>query len=305
MGISKSPSALTLPVIGKPYPTLAEFLARTFPHVPEGRWRERLRDGKVLDEHGTALTATTGYRPGLRIYYFRETEEEPVIPFAEEILFQNDQILVACKPHFLPVVPGGRFVNECLTQRLRNRSGCTDLVPLHRIDRDTAGLVLCSLNPGTRGLYHDLFVQGRIEKTYEAIATVHRQPRERSWLVENRLVPGEPRFRMRAAPGAVNARSEIHLEAIDGDRAQFRLHPITGKTHQLRVHMSGIGFPIVNDRYYPELQAETAADFTRPLQLIARELRFRDPVGGVERTFRSNRVLLAGTLKHDAPQPNT
>lgn len=294
MGISKSPSALTLPDIGKPYPTLPEFLARTFPHVPEERWRERLRDGKLLDERGAPLATTTEYRPGLRIFYFRETEDEPVIPFAEEILFQNDEILVACKPHFLPVVPGGRFVNECLTQRLRDRTGCADLVPLHRIDRDTAGLVLCSLNPETRGLYHDLFVQGRIEKTYEAIATVNERPRDRSWLVENRLVPGEPRFRMRAVPGAVNARSEIHLETIDGHRARFRLHPVTGKTHQLRVHLSGLGFPILNDRYYPVLQPEAAADFTRPLQLVARELRFRDPVGGIERVFRSARKLLDG-----------
>lgn len=292
MGISKTPSALTLPDIGKPYPTLPEFLARTFPHVSEDRWRERLRDGKVLDEQGVPLTATTDYRAGLRILYFRETEEEPVIPFAEEILFRNDEILVACKPHFLPVVPGGRFVNECLTQRLRERTGVADLVPLHRIDRDTAGLVLFSVNPETRGLYHDLFVQGRIEKTYEAIATVNQRPQERSWRVENRLAPGEPRFRMHTVPGAVNARSEIHLETIDGDRARFRLHPVTGKTHQLRVHMSGLGFAILNDRYYPELQPETTADFTRPLQLLARELRFRDPVGGVERVFRSNRKLL-------------
>lgn len=291
MGISRSPSALTLPDIGRPYPALVEFLARTFPHVPEDRWHERLRDGKLLDEHGVPLAATTDYRPGLRILYFRETEKEPVIPFADEILFRNNEILVACKPHFLPVVPGGRFVNECLTQRLRDRTGCADLVPLHRIDRDTAGLVLCSLNPATRGLYHELFVQGMIEKTYEAVAIASAPPQAGSWRVENRLVPGEPRFRMRVVPGAVNARSQIHLETIDGDRARFRLHPLTGKTHQLRVHLSGLGFPILHDRYYPELQPETAADFTRPLQLLARELRFRDPVGGVERVFRSNRML--------------
>ena len=292
MGMSKSPSALTLPALARPYPTLAEYLARIFPHVPEARWRERLRDGKLLDTQGVPLPPSTAYCPGLRITYFRETDAEPVIPFTEEVLFQNDEILVACKPHFLPVVPGGRFVNECLTQRLRERTGNTALVPLHRLDRDTAGLVLFSLNPATRGVYHELFVEGKIEKTYEAIATVNELPDKSTWVVENRLQPGEPRFRMQAVPGAINARSEIHLETLEGNRGKFRLHPITGKTHQLRVHLSGLGFPIINDRYYPELQPEADTDFNRPLQLLARSLRFRDPVAGIERCFHSSRLLL-------------
>ncbi len=291
MGIAKRPSAITLPSAPSPYPSILDFLIRTFPHVAAAHWAERLRDGKILDDRGAPIAADTPYAAGLRLRYFRETGDEPVIPFAEHIVFQNDEILVADKPHFLPVVPGGRYVNECLEQRLRERTGIADLVPLHRIDRDTAGLVLCSLNPRTRGKYHALFAKGRIEKTYRALAEVRAPQHQNEWRVENRLVRGEPPFRMKAVPGPVNARSIIKLLDVNGDRGRFELHPLTGKTHQLRLHMSGLGFGIVNDRYYPELQPERADDFGRPLQLIAARLRFRDPLIGHELDFETDRRL--------------
>lgn len=291
MSIAKRPSAITLPSVSPPYPSILEFLARAFPHVAAARWAERLRDGRILDDRGAPIAADTPYAAGLRLRYFREVGDEPVIPFAEHIVFRNDEILVACKPHFLPVVPGGRFVNECLEQRLRERTGIADLVPLHRIDRDTAGLVLCSLNPRTRGKYHALFAEGKIEKTYRALAALHEPPGRNEWTVENRLVRGEPRFRMKAVHGRVNARSIIRLLDANGGRGRFELRPLSGKTHQLRLHMSGLGFGIVNDRYYPELQAERADDFDRPLQLLAARLRFRDPVTGRDLDFESDRRL--------------
>ena len=224
--------------------------------------------------------------------YFRETENEPVIPFAEQTLFQDDEILVACKPHFLPVIPGGRYVEECLLNRLRNRTGMADLAPLHRLDRETAGIVIFSVNPNTRGLYHELFMHGKVEKTYRALAEVNQPPRENQWTVENRIVRGEPRFRMKTVAGIANARSHIQLLEVKGNRGLFSLQPVTGKTHQLRLHMSGLGFKIINDRVYPDLQPERDDDFGQPLQLLAKRVRFHDPVSGQDREFRSGRELL-------------
>lgn len=291
MAIARTPSAITLPDLAGGRPAILDFLIRHFPHVTAAEWAARLRDGKLLDEHGQAIAPDTPYVPGRRIYYFREVEQEPAIPFHEDILFRDDQLLVADKPHFLPTVPGGRYVNECLEQRLRTRTGNPGLVVLHRLDRETAGLVLCSLDPDTRDRYHELFRRGAIDKTYEALATVGAAPRERHWLVENRLVRGTPRFRMQVVPGAPNARSRVELLERTGTIGRFRLQPLTGKTHQLRVHLAGLGFPILNDRYYPELAAGRADDFTRPLQLLARAVRFTDPVTGQNREFQSARRL--------------
>jgi tRNA pseudouridine32 synthase/23S rRNA pseudouridine746 synthase len=190
------------------------------------------------------------------------------------------------------VIPGGRYVEECLLNRLRNRTGIADLAPLHRLDRETAGVVIFSVNPNTRGRYHELFMHGKVEKTYRALAEVNEPPRENQWTVENRIVRGEPRFRMKTVTGVANARSHIQLLEVKGKRGLFSLRPVTGKTHQLRLHMSGLGFRIINDRVYPDLQPQTDDDFNQPLQLLAKMVRFHDPVSGQDREFRSGRELL-------------
>jgi tRNA pseudouridine32 synthase/23S rRNA pseudouridine746 synthase len=227
-----------------------------------------------------------------RIFYFREVFSEPCIPFAETILFLDDEILVACKPHFLPVIPGGRYVDECLLNRLRRSTGIEDLVPLHRIDRGTAGLVLFSVNKKSRGLYAGLFLNRLIEKTYQAVAACQPLQETASWHVETRIERGEPGFRMTTAPGRVNASSAINLVEVRGELARFTLRPHTGKTHQLRIHMSGIGFAILNDSYYPELLTERADNYAAPLQLLAQRLCFKDPLSGRNREFSSGRKLL-------------
>jgi tRNA pseudouridine32 synthase/23S rRNA pseudouridine746 synthase len=291
MGISKHPSVVTLPKTGEPYPAILDFLSARFPAISRQLWEQRIVEGKVLDEDARPMTLDSRYAPLRRIYYFREVPEEPSIPFAEKILFVDDEILVACKPHFLPVTPGGRYVDECLLNRLRRSTGIEELAPLHRIDRGTAGLVLFSVNKGSRGLYGNLFLEGQVEKGYQALAPCHRGQERASWVVEDRIVRGEPWFRMRTAPGRANARSVIDLVEVRGELARFELQPRSGKTHQLRLHMSSLGFGILNDRYYPVLQDEEEDDFTAPLQLVARSLRFRDPLSGREREFVSERRL--------------
>ena len=292
MGISKHPSVVTMPKTDLPYPSVLAFLSRRFPAVSREVWENRITEGKVLDENGQRITRDTRYAPLKRIYYFREVSVEPVIPFTETIRFLDDEILAVCKPHFLPVTPGGRYVDECLLNRLRRSTGIDDLAPLHRIDRETAGVVLFSVNKRSRGLYSTLFMNGHVEKTYLALSACRPAQKTASWHVENRIARGEPWFRMTTEPGRINARSIINLVEVKGEKARFTLHPRTGKTHQLRIHMSGLGFGILNDRFYPELEAEREDDFAAPLQLVAHMLRFKDPLSGKMREFVSERSLL-------------
>jgi len=291
MAISQYPATVTMPKIEKPYPSVLDFLAQRFPKIERSCWERRIAQGKVLGEDGFPITCASLYAPQKRIFYFREVGEERIIPFAEQVLFQNDELLVACKPHFLPVTPGGPYVDECLLHRLRKSTGNDDLVPLHRIDRETAGLVLFSVNSETRDKYGELFRSGGIEKSYRALSAAAGEP-GREWLVENRLVRGEPWFRMQTAPGLVNARSRIRLLQVEDGVSEFLLNPLTGKTHQLRVHLSGLGFGILNDRYYPQLQQERPDDFDKPLQLLAKAVKFKDPISGKNLEFESGRGLL-------------
>ncbi len=292
MGISAGASIVSMPDTDKPYPTLLTFFTRRFPKISEQIWVERITAGKVLNEESKPVTLDTAYMPNRRLFYFREVTEEPVIPFREEILFMGDHLMVVCKPHFLPVSPGGPYVGETLLNRLKEKTGNPFLSPINRIDRATAGLVLISTNQATRGLFQQLFMQGLVRKTYEAVADYHYDSGENEWLVENRIDQGEPWFRMQTCAGTINAQSHIRLLEVIGSRARFQLFPLTGKKHQLRIHLSGLGFPIVNDRYYPELLPETADDFERPLQLLSQKIEFRDPITGKEMSFASKKNLI-------------
>jgi tRNA pseudouridine32 synthase/23S rRNA pseudouridine746 synthase len=297
-----APSFVTLPQLDEPTPTVFEFLLRRFPHVGEAEWRARVADGSVRfdageDGGGEAVTLATPYRAGARVRYYRAVADEPAVPFVEEVLHRDERLLVADKPHFLPVTPGGPYVNECLLYRLRRRTGLPHLQPVHRLDRDTAGVVLFAVDADSRGLYGRLFQEGRVEKEYLAVARLRREPDRRAWRVEDRIVRGEPWFRMRTAPGAANAVTEIELldhrrDPEDGELGLFRLRPRTGKKHQLRLHLASLGFPILHDRYYPDLQPESPPDFERPLQLLASALSFRDPTDGRRRRFASRLRLL-------------
>ena len=200
--------------------------------------------------------------------------------------------MVADKPHFLPVTPAGGHVRETLLGRLIRRTGNDALVPLHRIDRETAGVVLFSANPRTRASYQAMFRERRIEKQYEAIAPA--LPSVQFPLTHSsRMAAGEPFFRMQEIDGPANSETRIDVLARGDGHWRYGLTPITGRKHQLRVHMAALGAPIANDGTYPSLLPRTPGDYSAPLQLLAKRLSFIDPLSGVERCFRSSFLLQA------------
>jgi len=288
---SEYPSTVVLPEMEKPYPSILGFLTTRFPRIDAKVWVARINSGKVTTENGLPISLSMPYTPFIKLHYFREVEKETRIPFREKILFCNDELLVVCKPHFLPVTPGGPHVNECLLHRLKKRTGNRALSPINRIDRETAGLVLFSMNKKTRGRYQEMFMKGEVKKTYEAVAACPLDLEERSWTVENRIVKGDPWFRMQTVPGKSNAVSKISFIRSKENKALFQLFPVTGKKHQLRLHLSGLGFPILNDRYYPELLPKEDKGFKDPLQLLARKIQFKDPVSAMPVTYESHRRL--------------
>jgi tRNA pseudouridine32 synthase/23S rRNA pseudouridine746 synthase len=269
-----------------------DFLVERMPHISREAWTERLRSQSVLNAEGQPVLLTQHYTPHTRLFYYRHIEDEPQLPEQASIVFEDDHLLVADKPHFMPVTPGGRYVQQSLLVQLKNLTGCDDLAALHRIDRETAGLVLLGKRPADRNAYHALFRQRHIHKTYHAVAPFRAEltwPRTHT----SRLVAGEPFFRMQEVPGEANSETRINLLRTDGSRALYQLEPVSGKRHQLRVHMLALGLPLVGDLFYPEaLRGPNAPeDFSQALQLLAQRVAFTDPVTGAERVFESQRSL--------------
>ncbi|HYP86415.1 pseudouridine synthase [Variovorax sp.] len=276
------------------WPTVLDFFAERFALVARDEWHSRMAAGEVVDDAGRPVDADAPCRPHLRLWYWRTLARESPIPFQEQVLYRDDRILVADKPHFLPVVPTGRYLQESLLVRLKRRLGIESLSPLHRIDRGTAGLVLFSLDAAAREPYQALFRDRSVHKEYEAI--VHWQPGLSIPPVHRSLLCDDASFlRTQEVPGTPNSETRIELLHAAGERAHLRLLPISGRKHQLRVHCAALGMPIVNDDYYPVLHPEGPDDFDRPLQLLARSLSFRDPLDGRELRFESRLRLALAT----------
>ncbi|MDO8903717.1 MAG: pseudouridine synthase [Hydrogenophaga sp.] len=272
---------------------LLDFLADRLTTVGRDGWHRRMARGEVLDEAAHALLPETAFRPGTRVYYYRHLEDEPEVPFQETVVFQDDHLLVADKPHFLPVTPAGRYVQQSLLVRLKNRLGIESLSPLHRIDRETAGLVVFSLRPQDRAAYQALFRDRAVTKSYEAIA---RFDEHLNWPVERRSRIAEEDgafFRMAEVEGEPNSETRIDLLERRGPWARYGLAPVTGKRHQLRVHMNALGLPMVGDQFYPVVRRgpDEPEDFADPLRLLARAIRFTDPITGAQRHFESQLTL--------------
>lgn len=288
------PSTVALPP--GHWPHMLAFLVQHFPGITEADWLARMARQHVVDEQGQPITPGQAYRPHSKLFYYRTLQDEPEIPFTHSILFEDEHLLAVDKPHFLPVTPSGRFLHQTLLVRLKKELGCDTLTPLHRLDRETAGVVLFGKRPEERNTYQALLRERAVDKTYETIAPLQANLAfpltRRSRIVEDE----EHFFRQRETDGPPNSETQVALLRAAHGMGRYRLTPITGKTHQLRVHMAALGLPIVNDLYYPEVQQSReqlgTEDTTRPLQLLARSIAFTDPVTREPRRFETSRSLL-------------
>jgi tRNA pseudouridine32 synthase/23S rRNA pseudouridine746 synthase len=282
--------ASTLYLPAGPWATVLDCLCDHFSAISREQWLDRVARGRVLDAQGKPIALDLAYREGLRIHYFREVANETPIPVVETVLYADDHLVVADKPHFLPVTPAGEYVEETLLRRLIRRLDNPDLVPLHRIDRHTAGLVLFSANKQSRSAYQALFPTRNIDKCYEAIAPA-RPELEFPRVHKTRLVEGEPFFRMQEGPGESNTETRIEVLERNGGLWRYALYPVTGKKHQLRVHMAALGAGICNDPFYPDVLKDAPDDFDHPLKLLAKGLKFVDPLTGEQKVFSSKLTL--------------
>lgn len=269
--------------------TILDFLIDRFPFISEDIFRERMLRGDIVDQDGKPYRADSPYQADTFLFYYREIPDEPVIPFKEEILFHDENIIVVDKPHFIPVTPTGRYVKESLLSRLKHQFQLEEISPIHRLDRETAGVILFSCNKENRGAYQNLFQNREVEKSYEAIAAVSSL--SFPFTHSSRMIKGDPFFLMQEVEGEVNSKTILDMVETKGDLARYLLKPVSGKQHQLRVHMMSIGSPILNDPFYPELQPSKGEDYTSPLQLLAKTISFNDPITGELRFFESRQIL--------------
>lgn len=269
--------------------TVRDHLVERLP-VPAERVDAMFAEGGVWAESGP-LAVDAPFVRGGSVWFYRELPVEVPVPFEVSVVHRDEHLVVVDKPHFLATIPRGSHVAETALVRARRLTGIEALSPAHRLDRLTAGLVVFVVRPELRGAYQELFARRLVRKEYSAVARVSGEWPEPGLVVRSRIVKERGVHAAREVAGAVNAVTRVVSVRRRGDVGLFGLAPETGRTHQLRVHMAGLGAPIVGDDLYPVVAERAPDDFSAPLQLLARVVEFRDPVSGVVRRFESGLSL--------------
>ncbi|KAA9165637.1 pseudouridylate synthase [Amycolatopsis acidicola] len=286
------PARMRLPADGH-WATIRDHLVERITRLTAERIDEMFAEERIFDSGGP-ITRDTPYRPGGVIWFHRDLPEETPVPFEIGVVHRDETLVVVDKPHFLATIPRGRHVLETALVRLRRDLGLPELSPAHRLDRVTAGLLMFVVRREDRGAYQTLFRDRKVRKEYEAIAP-HDPVLELPATVRSRIVKERGIVTAQEVPGEPNAETYVELLAQEDGRGRYRLVPATGRTHQLRVHMNGLGVPILGDRFYPSVVETPLHDFSRPLQLLAKTLEFTDPLTGRPRRFESTLRLQAWT----------
>jgi len=203
-------------------------------------------------------------------------------PDAPEILYLDDDILVADKPSGLLSVPGrGEDRADCLIARLKAQF--PNVLLVHRLDLDTSGVIVFALTPQAQAHLGKQFEERKTQKRYVALVAGH--PAEPKGRVDLPLIvdwPNRPRQMVCHETGRP-AQTDWRVLKTEGENTRMLLKPLTGRSHQLRVHMQALGHPILGDPLY----ATGAARAYPRLMLHAEELRLRHPTTGAAMTFRS------------------
>ncbi len=272
---------------------MRDHLVERLPRVDPARIDAMLREERIVGVDGP-IAPDAPFVPESFLWFHRDLPVEVPVPFEIDVVHRDEDLLVVDKPHFMATIPRGRHIVETALVRLRRELELPALSPAHRLDRVTAGLLMFVVRPERRGAYQTLFRDRRVRKTYEAVAP-HDPALELPRTVSSRIVKERGVIRAYEEPGTVNAVTHVELLAHRDGLARYRLLPETGRTHQLRVHMSGLGVPILGDDFYPELTEKPLDDFRRPLQLLASTLEFRDPFRGTLHRFDTRLELQAWT----------
>ena len=243
--------------------SLVEYLSKRFTYLGPEQWRERIVERQVLVNEKPAQP-DTGLGIGDIVSYHFPDLIEPAADINYSIVYEDEWIFAVNKPGNLLVHKAGRSITKNLAFLLRHASGNPSYASAHavsRLDRETSGLVLFSKDLQCLKKLHRDFAAKTVTKEYLAI--VHNAPKENKCTVD--LAIGQDsasavtyKFRIDQKNGK-EAITHVEILSVCGSHTLVRAMPVTGRTHQVRIHLASIGCPVVGDKLYGMAESDYLA----------------------------------------------
>jgi RluA family pseudouridine synthase len=270
--------------------TLIDFFTTRFPYLSTDEWRGRMSEGWIrMDGTPGTPDPETRLKPGQRLQLLSDHVVEPAVPSDVAVIQSDPGWLVVFKPAPLPIHAGGRYVRNTLLGILEEQ-GYPALHPVHRLDAVTSGLICLARTPLMAEQLAAAFTSGRAVKGYHALVAGH--PAEESAVITEPIrrkigfvfecghdlggdspsKPAETRFEVME-----------RFHAAERPVSIIRCHPVTGRTHQIRLHLRAWGHPIVDDPIYGPHGDDSGATLqNRSIRLMSSRLMI--PGTGIDAT---------------------
>jgi RluA family pseudouridine synthase len=265
--------------------SLLDALCELFPHVDRAEWLRRCEEGRFMNYGGDARGADHVVRAGERVLQVFPPEAEPDVAVDIRVLYEDEAILVVRKPAPLPMHSGGRFHRNTLNHLLNLACAPHVVRMVHRLDANTTGVVVFARTRHVARVLARQFVEGEARKRY--VVRVHGHPVEDHFSCEA-AISREPEFAgardVDVADGDEASTAFRVLRRFEDGTALLEARPVTGRTHQIRLHLKHLGFPVVGDPCYGSAMrdggAATLSVGDPPMMLHAASLEITHPRTG-------------------------
>ncbi|MEM9267063.1 MAG: RluA family pseudouridine synthase [Cyanobacteria bacterium P01_F01_bin.13] len=238
-------------VISKVHPstTVLDYYIHHYRHSDRSTWQTRIESGQIrLNDQ--PINADTSITAGQRLSYHRPPWQEPSVPLEINTIHEDDVLLVVNKPSGLPVLPGGNFLQHTLLWQLRQRYPTA--APIHRLGRGTSGIMLMAKTKAARAYLSQQMRQRRLGKLYRALIGPGNDFPDQFTITHpiGKVAYPQLGYIYGANPDGLDAHSDCSVVQRWPDATLLDVTILTGRPHQIRIHLATIGYPLLGDPLY-------------------------------------------------------